>query len=93
MNNTSLLYFIHSHVVYTLLYFVFDKCICVNKYILDSEDRRKIKVEIKPYSPHESVPSNNVDDLKRSIEGLRLSPSAMVCVACVCVGGLCNTIV
>jgi len=47
---------------------------------LDAEDRHKIKVEIKPYSPSETVPSNNVDDIKKSIEGLRLSPSTVVSI-------------
>ncbi|RUS92107.1 hypothetical protein EGW08_000131 [Elysia chlorotica] len=40
------------------------------------ESRRKIKVEIRPLSPTTGPASGTVEDIKASIEGLRLSPSA-----------------
>ncbi|XP_059142905.1 F-BAR domain only protein 2-like isoform X2 [Physella acuta] len=42
----------------------------------EEESRRKIKVEIRPLSPT-SGPSSTVEDIRASVEGLRLSPSAM----------------
>ncbi len=44
----------------------------------DSEANRKIKVEIKPFSPNGTTPTDNVDDIRKSIEGLRLSPTSSV---------------
>ncbi|CAL1539939.1 unnamed protein product [Lymnaea stagnalis] len=40
------------------------------------ESRRKIKVEIRPLSPT-CAPSSTIEDIRASVEGLRLSPSAM----------------
>ncbi|GFS13529.1 FCH domain only protein 2 [Elysia marginata] len=40
------------------------------------ESRRKIKVEIRPLSPTTGPAAGTVEDIKASIEGLRLSPSA-----------------
>lgn len=51
----------------------------------DTDDRRnKIKVEIKPFSPSEGQApptNNNLDDIRKSIEGLRLSPGTNVSAA------------
>ena len=46
--------------------------------IPDSEVNKKFKVEIKPFSPNGSTPTGNVDDIRKSIEGLRLSPTSNV---------------
>ncbi|KAH9515277.1 F-BAR domain only protein 2, partial [Bulinus truncatus] len=40
------------------------------------ESRRKIKVEIRPLSPT-PAPVSTIDDIRASVEGLRLSPSAI----------------
>jgi hypothetical protein len=48
--------------------------------VIDAEDRKnRIKVEIKPYSPHE-VPafSDNVDYIRNSMKAVHLSPSLTV---------------
>ncbi|KAK2178953.1 hypothetical protein NP493_522g02037 [Ridgeia piscesae] len=42
----------------------------------ESEDRRKIKVEIKPVKANGTTP-DNVDVLRRTVEGLRLSPTTV----------------
>ncbi|XP_046338144.2 F-BAR domain only protein 2-like isoform X2 [Haliotis rufescens] len=43
----------------------------------DGDDtRRKIKVEIRPLSPNGATPTGTVEDIKASVEGLRLSPTA-----------------
>ncbi|XP_012945405.1 F-BAR domain only protein 2 [Aplysia californica] len=43
----------------------------------DSEDegRRKIKVEIRPLSPTTAAPAGTIEDIRASVEGLRLSPT------------------
>ena len=46
--------------------------------ISDNEEKRRIKVQIKPISPNENATQNNVDVIKKSIEGLRLSPTSHV---------------
>ena len=35
-------------------------------------------MEIKPISPNGTTPTGNEEDIKKFMEGLRLSPSAMV---------------
>ena len=44
----------------------------------DGKQQSKIKVEIKPFSPNGAAPTGNVDDIRKSIEGLRLSPTSGV---------------
>lgn len=44
----------------------------------DSEVGKKIKVEIKP--PNGTTPTGNVDEIRKSIEGLRLSPTSNVSI-------------
>ena len=44
--------------------------------LVDSEVGKKIKVEIKPANG--TTPTGNVDEIKKSIEGLRLSPTSNV---------------
>jgi len=46
-------------------------------FLAESEDRRKIKVEIKPVKANGTTP-DNVDVLRRTVEGLRLSPTTVV---------------
>ncbi|KAL5016578.1 hypothetical protein ScPMuIL_006167 [Solemya velum] len=41
----------------------------------DSEDRRKIKVEIRPVASHNLNSGGNIEDIKASLEGMRLSPT------------------
>ncbi|XP_052825916.1 F-BAR domain only protein 2 isoform X1 [Octopus bimaculoides] len=41
----------------------------------DSDLKKKIKVEIRPLSPNGSTPTGTVEDIRASIEGLRLSPT------------------
>jgi len=53
------------------------------KYLSDTEEKKKIKVSIKPYSPNECIQQNNVDVIKKSIVGLRLSPTANVSIHCI----------
>jgi hypothetical protein len=62
----------------------------------DSEERNRqfIKVEIKPLSPNDSANGGgggggNVEDIMKSIEGLKLSPTATVSENNVSYG-LCN---
>jgi hypothetical protein len=47
-------------------------------FLSDNEEKRRIKVQIKPISPNDNHTQNNVDDIKKSIEGLRLSPTPIV---------------
>ena len=47
--------------------------------IVEAEDRRKIKVEIKPVGANGTTTSDNSDLLlKSAVEGLRLSPTSIV---------------
>ncbi|GAB1599763.1 F-BAR domain only protein 2 isoform X6 [Argonauta hians] len=41
----------------------------------DSDLKKKIKVAIRPLSPNGSTPTGTVEDIRASIEGLRLSPT------------------
>lgn len=43
----------------------------------ESDDRRKIKVEIKPVKANGTTTSDNVDVIRKSVEGLRLSPTTV----------------
>ena len=43
------------------------------------ESRRKIKVAIRPLSPTNAAPvTSNVEDIRASVQGLSLSPTAVV---------------
>ena len=53
------------------------RCLHQNLFLAESEDRRKIKVEIKPVKANGTTP-DNVDVLRRTVEGLRLSPTTVV---------------
>lgn len=51
----------------------------LNFYISDGEEgKRKIIVAIRPLSPTSATPAGTIEDLRASVEGLRLSPSNMV---------------
>ncbi len=66
-----------------LRFFMLNGMICDD--ILESEEqRKKIKVEIKPLAavspigPNGSVPTDNMEYIKQSMQGLRLSPTSSV---------------
>ncbi|ESO92621.1 hypothetical protein LOTGIDRAFT_233068 [Lottia gigantea] len=41
------------------------------------DSKKKIKVQIRPLSPNGATPTGTVEDIKASVEGLRLSPTAI----------------
>lgn len=45
---------------------------------IEDESRRKIKVEIRPLSQNGPLQAGTVDEIKATMEGLRLSPTAVV---------------
>ena len=53
------------------------RIIHLNMFSDGDEGRRKIKVEIRPLSPTTAAPAATVEDLKASMEGLRLSPPSV----------------
>ena len=52
---------------------------CELCFTLDMDEfRKKIKVQIRPLSPNSANATGTIEDIRASVEGLRLSPTATV---------------